>query len=147
MHNWSFIFRLKPTSLDSAVRVAQHMEAVLHSTGGRSGRPVRTVVRKPEPVKADEGTTEALTNQSLMLSALQELTKKIVAMNNQQPTASFRSSGKGVPRPRTTCFSCGLEGHFKGNCPVAMAGNLGPTPVLEPVGENRTVNAVGPNAR
>ena len=64
---------LKPTRLDSAVRVAQHMEAVLHSAGGRSSRPVRTVVREPEPVKADGGTKEALANQSLMLSALQEL--------------------------------------------------------------------------
>ena len=43
----------KPTSLDSAVRVAQRMEAVLHSAGGRSDRPVRTVIREPEPVKAD----------------------------------------------------------------------------------------------
>ena len=97
-------------------------------------------------MKADGGTKEALTNQSLMLSALQELTKKIAALDNQQPTASFRSSGKLVPRPETTCFGCGLEGHFKRNCPVAKAGNLGPTPVLGPVRENRTVNAVKPNA-
>ena len=45
----------KPTSLDFAVRVAQHMEVVLHSTGGRSGRPIRTVIREQEPVKADGG--------------------------------------------------------------------------------------------
>ena len=98
-------------------------------------------------MKADGGTKEALTNQSLTLSALQEWTKKIAAMNNQQPTASFRSSSKVVPRPGTTCFGCGLEGHFKRNCPVAKAGNMDPIPVLEPVRENRTVNAVGPNAR
>ena len=97
-------------------------------------------------MKSYNYTKEALTNQSLMLSALQELTKKIAAMNNQQPTASFRSSGKGVPRPGTTCFSCGLEGHFKRNCPVVKTGNLGSTPVLEPVLENPTVNVVGPNA-
>ena len=36
----------KPSSLDSAVRVAQHMEAVLHSVGSKYSRPVRTVVRE-----------------------------------------------------------------------------------------------------
>ena len=66
----------KPTSLDSAVRVAQHKEAVLHSAGGRSGRPVRTVVREPESVKVDGGTKEALTNQSLMLSFFAGIDRK-----------------------------------------------------------------------
>ena len=88
-----------------------------------------------------------LTNQSLMLCALRELTKKVAALNNQQPTTSFRSSDKVVSRTGTTCFGYGLEGHFKRNCPVAKAGNLGPIFVLEPVRENRTVNAVEPNAR
>ena len=54
----------KPTSLDSAVLVSQHMEVVLHSAGGRAVRPVRTVVREPEAVKADGGTKVALAKKS-----------------------------------------------------------------------------------
>ena len=53
----------KLTSLDPAVRVAQHMQPVLHSAVVRSSRPSRTVVRESEHVAADGGTKEALANQ------------------------------------------------------------------------------------
>ena len=44
-------------------------------------------------------------------------------------------------------FSCGQEGHFKRNCPSANVGRSDPVPTSEPVRENRSVTAVGPNAR
>ena len=52
----------KPSSLDSAVRVAQHKEAVLHSVGSKHSHPVRTVVRESKRSEADEEAKEALAN-------------------------------------------------------------------------------------
>ena len=70
-----------------------------------------------EPSRVDEGTKEALANQDLMLSALLELIKAIAAMNVQQPTASFRSSSKGVPPPGALALVVALRDISRGTVP------------------------------
>ena len=73
----------KPTSLDSEVRLAQHMEVVLHLPDSKYSRPVPTVVREPEGLKADEEAKEQMINQGLMLSALKDLVQQIATMNGR----------------------------------------------------------------
>ena len=139
-----------PSSLYSAVRVAQHMEAVLHSVGSQHSRPVRTLVREPEISEADEGAKEALANQGAMLKALQALTQKVAAMHGHRPTSDSKPYENRGPRFGTTriiCFDCGQEGHFKRNCPSASVGRSDPVLTPEPDRENLSVTAVGPNAR
>ena len=139
-----------PSSLDSAVRVAQHMEAVLHSVGSKHSRLVRAVVRESERSEADEGAKEALANQGAMFKALQDLTQKVAAMNGHLPASESKPYDKRGPRfgtTRITCFGCSQEGHFKRNCPSANVERSDPVPTSKPVRENRSVTAVGPNAR
>ena len=65
-----------PSDLDSALRVAQYMEAVMKSLPGRPSKPVRMVVQSGTDSKIDTELRDLRVGQRFLLDSIQQLAER-----------------------------------------------------------------------
>ena len=157
----------RPRDQDSAVQIAQYMEAVMRSLPCWSSKPVNAVVQSENEGKIELRDLRA--GQRHLLEILEQSGRRADTRTNQQPVADVRSSvtspttrterrapeGDGTKRPQrnTACFACGKEGHYAKNCdqgrsgprePQAFATEVpSPGPTLAPVRKNYHIHSRG----
>ena len=122
----------RPRDLDSAVQIAQYIEAVMRSIPCRSSKPVRAVVQSGNEGKIEAELRDLRAGQRHLLETLEQIGMRADTRTNQQPVADVKPSvtspttrterrapegdGTKPSQRKRVCFACGNEGHYAKNC-------------------------------
>ena len=122
----------RPRELDSAVQIAQYLEAVIRSLPSRSSKSVRTVVHDGGEGKLAAELKDLRPGQRYLLDALEQFGERLESRPNKQQVSDTRpqaalptdwadrraseGDGRKQARRNTACFACEKEGHYAKNC-------------------------------